>query len=97
LPEPREALSNSSGRRAARRCTRTDDEVGGRQLGLGQPEGLANYATKSVAGDGISDGFRGDRQTESGMAETVWTYSHRQMGVVEAAPESVGRIEVRLP
>jgi len=56
-------MPNSRGRRAARRCARTDDDVGGRQLGLGQPEGLANYATKSVTRDGISDCFSGNRQT----------------------------------
>ena len=96
MPEPCQALPNSSGRRAAGRCTRTDDNVGGRQLGLGQPEGLANYATKSVARDGISDGLGSNRQAEPGMTETVRTYSHRKMGIVEAAPESVRRIEICL-
>jgi hypothetical protein len=96
LPEPCEALPNSSGRRAAGRCTRTDDNVGGRQLGLGQPEGLANYATKSVASDGISDGLGSNRQAEPRVTEAVRTYSHRKMGIVEAAPESVRRIEVCL-
>ena len=96
MPEPCEALPNSSGRRAAGRCTRTDDDVGGRQLGLGQPEGLANYATKSIARDGISDGLGRNRQTEPGVTEAVRTYSHRKVGVVEAAPESVRRIEICL-
>jgi hypothetical protein len=57
LPEPVETLADPLCRRPAGRRSRADDDVGGGQLVLGEPERFADYATKPVAGDCISDEF----------------------------------------
>ena len=81
---------------AAHTRPRADHEVGGRQPVLGQAERIANYATKTVTSDGISDGTGGDREPEAWAAVSVRTYGHAEQRVAVTATLLIGRIEVDL-
>jgi hypothetical protein len=76
LPETFEALTNSLGRRPARRSARADDDVYGGQSLPGVPERFANYATKFVASDGVADDFRADGKPEPGCPRAVRAHGH---------------------
>ncbi|MEY2624403.1 MAG: hypothetical protein RL412_178 [Pseudomonadota bacterium] len=58
------------------------------------PERFANYATKSVSGDGISDHSGADRQTEAGAEATARANDERKTGVTETATVPVGGFKV---
>jgi hypothetical protein len=73
VPKCFEAGADLRGRCRAHTGAGTDDEVGGGQAGLGKPERVADYATKSIAGDGISDGFCGERDAEARVTQAVRT------------------------
>jgi hypothetical protein len=94
LPERIEALANSGGRRLTSGCTCADDQVDGGQLMLGEPERFANYATKSVASDGISDHSSADREAEPRAAAAIRAHDERKTGITEAAAVSVSGFEV---
>jgi len=85
LPERIEALANSGGRRLAGRCARADDEVDRRQAVLSVPERFANYATKSVTGDCISDHSGAYGQTKAGTSATTRAHDERKTGISETA------------
>jgi hypothetical protein len=94
FPERFEAGADLRGRRRAHADTGADDEVGGGQAGLGKPERVADYATKSVAGDGISDGFCGQRHAEAGVAEAVRAQHEAEEGVAETPTLAEGGVEI---
>jgi hypothetical protein len=87
-------LTNPDGRGSASRCSRTDDDVGRGQIVLSLPERFANYATKSVPGDGISDHFGADRQSEPGSAEGIGGNGDGEHGITQPSTPTVGVLEI---
>ena len=81
---------------AAHPCPRADHEVGGRQPVLGQAERIANYATKTVASHGISDGARRNGEPEPRSTVAVRTYSYAEQRIAVATTLLIGRVEVDL-
>lgn len=93
-PEGIEAGADLRGRRIPYPRAGTDHEVGRRQAVLGEPERVADYATKSVTGDGISDHFGGQGDAEPRVPKTVRSQDHAEKGVAEPPSLTEGGIEV---
>ena len=61
---------------------------------LGMAKRFADYATKSVTGDGIADDFRADRQAEARLPNIIGPHYQRKAGVAVAATLTVSRFEI---